>query len=488
MRYAWNIPMIRFGILHALGGSLLFISMMPFFLPFVIPNIWEEIAKPTKKKSLFGSSSKKQRQSPIIVDHHKEDERAVLRSIWKRATKSRSECDALSHHDHHTQNTNNNTRVKNDLPSGGVANAIKQWRKKHSRAATKNNRRAKATQYPVCKMPPPKLCHIKAFTVIIMAHNTDRFEKLTVALTNIFPKWQADGMLTEIILVWNSKRSELYTSSMNSTNIKSMLEWHIDPIHPFRIFYALEHGLTNNLLNRYHPLLAPKNDCLVYFDDDGPFYTTNKDLMKSGFELWKRNSNVQVGSYGRQLTFTSDRINTHLDRIQQRRMDVQAAGTAGIIRDNDATIEHDKFVPICEQDEAKYEGFSDFGASIILPTGSIIHRNYLCFIWHPAFEEMRQFVQDHITHPDDMMVTILIAQLSGQASLIYPRKEYHGKKSNRTISNSTASVHDDTTNHTQQSLDYNHRRLLWEMAHWFEYRQEAINAILRYFGSIPPLS
>ena len=117
--------MIRVGTLHALGGSLLFISMMPFFLPFVIPNIWEEIAKPTKKKSLFGSS-KKQQWSPIIADN-KEDERAVLRSIWKRATKSQSECDALSHHNHHTQNqnTNNNTRVKNDLPSGGVANAIK---------------------------------------------------------------------------------------------------------------------------------------------------------------------------------------------------------------------------------------------------------------------------------------------------------------------------------------------------------------------------
>ena len=82
--------MIRFGSLHALGGSLLFISMMPFFLPFVIPNIWEEIAKPTKKKSLFGSSSKKQQWSPIIVHYYKEDERTVLRSIWKRATKSRS--------------------------------------------------------------------------------------------------------------------------------------------------------------------------------------------------------------------------------------------------------------------------------------------------------------------------------------------------------------------------------------------------------------
>ena len=66
--------MIRFGSLHALGGSLLFISMMPFFLPFVIPNIWEEIAKPTKKRNhhlvVVGRSNNEKNVKSILLPNN----------------------------------------------------------------------------------------------------------------------------------------------------------------------------------------------------------------------------------------------------------------------------------------------------------------------------------------------------------------------------------------------------------------------------------
>jgi len=55
-----------------------------------------------------------------------------------------------------------------------------------------------------------------------------------------------------------------------------------------------------------------------------------------------------------------------------------------------------------------------------LPSGSIIHRNYLCFIWHPALEELRRYIREHHTHPDDQTVSAIISQLSGKVSSMLP--------------------------------------------------------------------
>jgi hypothetical protein len=51
--------------------------------------------------------------------------------------------------------------------------------------------------------------------------------------------------------------------------------------------------MGNNLLNRYHPSIQPQHEAIVYFDDDGPFH--REIAMDVGFELWKFNSDVQIG-------------------------------------------------------------------------------------------------------------------------------------------------------------------------------------------------
>ena len=70
---------------------------------------------------------------------------------------------------------------------------------------------------------------------------------------------------------------------------------------------------------------------------------------------------------------------------------IQAAGGA----DSSLPDGEVPFTPTCRERtgdiiEYNYFVFPQFGANMALPSGSIIHRNYLCFIWHPAFEELRQ--------------------------------------------------------------------------------------------------
>ena len=370
-----------------------------YYLPISIHDI--------QKQSKLESTLTKSKVSSYAS---KKDERSVLKSMLKRAEKSKSVCKVtISQHHRHVNNTLNDVQLK----PGGIVDAIREWIQ-HSTNE----------QHQVCHMPPAKSCNTKTLTIIIMAHNTDRFKKLGVALKEVFLKWKG---ATEIVLVWNAPRSDLLKKSTNSTDnsysvVKDMLQWNVNPTHPFRIFYSFEHGLTNNLLNRYHPLIAPRNEMLIYFDDDGPFYTTSKLIIKSGIELWKRNSNIQIGNYGRRVVFTDERITTQLETVLEKT--VQQAIT------DDMKQNKDNFVPFCRSDDnGEYEYMdkkADFGSHIILPTGSIIHQNYLCFIWHPAFKEARQFVSNHVTKPDDIFVSLLISHLSGRGPKLYPRKKYAG--------------------------------------------------------------
>ena len=415
------------------------------------------------------------------------NERTALRSVLKRAEWGKSECKSiLKSTDGHPSVTNLNHGAVNvslpTLPEAGVSNAIRNW----MNAARSDT--SKSSEH-VCNMPPSRSCHTDTFTIITMAHNTDRFEKLAIAFRKVFPRFIGIG-LTEIIFVWNAPRSDLEgaarTSSQNATKISikisraasNMPQWHSDPKNHFRIFFSLEEGLTNNVLNRYHPSIRPKNEACLYFDDDGPFYTTDDKLLRSGIELWKRNSDIQVGIYGRYLTFSSERINNRRRTTPKKGID-------------DNKLENNNFIPLClsaEQEKLTYnvDRVVEFGASIILPTGSIIHRNYLCLIWHPAFEELRQFVLNHTTAPDDMMVSILIAQFSRRGAKVYPTKKFVSKakaKLNEDKINQSVSA-----NNTSNSPPPNasHRRLLWERPHWFEYRADAINSILGYFGTLHP--
>ncbi|EJK76068.1 hypothetical protein THAOC_02189, partial [Thalassiosira oceanica] len=102
--------------------------------------------------------------------------------------------------------------------------------------------------------------------------------------------------LDEVIIVWNSPRETLNQAKddKEKSYARKLLDWDADPSHPLRIFFSLENGLANNLLNRYHPSIEPKNEVVMFFDDDGPFWS-RESMIDTGFELWKRNSDVQVG-------------------------------------------------------------------------------------------------------------------------------------------------------------------------------------------------
>jgi len=139
----------------------------------------------------------------------KKDESSVLKSMLKRAEKSKSVCKfAISQH-RHVNNTLNDVQLK----PGGIVDAIRQWI--HS-----------TNEHQVCQMPPTKSCNTKTYTIIIMAHNTDRFKKLGIALNDVFLKWKG---ATEIVLVWNAKRSDLLKKSTNTTD------------NSYSCFHAVQH-------------------------------------------------------------------------------------------------------------------------------------------------------------------------------------------------------------------------------------------------------
>ena len=203
---------------------------------------------------------------------------------------------------------------------------------------------------------------------------------------------------------------------------------------------------------------------LFAVDDDGPFYTLNTGLMAAGLELWKRNPRAQVGIYVRSVSLNvSD----------------------GLVKENS------RFSPYCGG-QITYNGgknFPQFGGTVVLPSGSIIHRNYLCFIYHPAFRELRHFVEGHRTHPDDMMVSLLIGHLSGKSPRLYARREYKTWMSDSTLNE------EDRGNATgvfqpmwPMKASLGHRRLMHETPNWFVHRTSAIRSLLSYFASIPPVS
>jgi hypothetical protein len=69
--------------------------------------------------------------------------------------------------------------------------------------------------------------------------------------------------------------------------------------------------------------------------------------------------------------------------------------------------------------EYNYQYFAYYDANMVLPLGTILHVNYLCYLWHPIFDSICQFVLDHPVHPDDMMVSMIVPQLSGYALVIF---------------------------------------------------------------------
>ncbi len=282
------------------------------------------------------------------------DERAAFESIIKRVRWTQEQCNDIPSDQRHT--VKKELKPATDLPmlpEGGVASALEKWLKENPQSDAKSGE-----DYPTCYMPPLKSCHVTTYTLIIMSHTTERLQAFMDPLSSMISTWPG---LTEVIIVWNSPRETL-TNVVNSQEdskekryATQLLEWDNGTSHPLRVFFSLENGLENNLLNRYHPKLKPKNEAVMYFDDDGPFWS-REAMVYGGFELWKRNSNVQVGGFPRNIRFLSNRMKGLEKTNLQASIDLVNRDVHGYDGES-----HPTFTPICRNvtgDHVEYNYFT----------------------------------------------------------------------------------------------------------------------------------
>lgn len=409
------------------------------------------------------------------------------------------------------------------LAEFGIMNALSEWIGKvegekntaGAAAAAQQQENGGEAAYPMCHLPPASSCQTKTYSVILMSHATDRLSKLKGGVVDLSNRDATE----EVILVWNSPRSLLESDSGGIG--QELLRWDEDPTNKLRIFFALENGLENNLLNRYHPSINPKSEAVMYFDDDGPFFDENA-MSKVGFELWRRNSDVQNAAFPRNLRVLSDRMK----EMQKQGVDLYLRSVLKVGKEGNIGDEEEvPFTPTCRERtgdiiEYNFFVFPQFGANMALPSGSIIHRNYLCFIWHPAFEELREYIREHPTHPDDQTVSAIISQLSGKPPRAFPRTIKKGQTEDKSslrggggegtagtkAANSTKrrrlsalevdyiddhdfleAAEDEQYQLSSQErlhVDQSHRRLLWQQKNWGPMREEAANSLIGYFGSL----
>jgi len=372
------------------------------------------------------------------------------------------------------------------LPSFGIVNAIE----KHFANPDKQHQ----DSWPVCQLPPENECQETQFSVVFMAYNPDRLGVTLNEIKKLLNPAAFQNLVHEIILVWNGERHV-----DESDTGKELLEF--TKHNPVRIVYPLKMGFPNDLMNRYHPdVVQPKTKALLYYDDDGPFYSYK--AIEGGFELWKRHSNAQIGAMSRQLNYSP--------RQEQQRREMLGAET------NKKAMASDKeFVSHCtnvdDQVDYDFHFFANYDANMVLPSGSMLHSNYLCYLWHPALSEVRQFVLDHPVHPDDMTVSMVVSQLAGRAPRVYSRRlnpqdkpvAATAKKRRRLLE---AEYDDDEAEeYEEEPVDWGvvpqselqRRRSLmfsicWDCGagmtemkqYWAELRTEAVNSLVRYFGSL----
>ncbi len=462
-----------------------------------------EETKPNVSEQPFTSSFS---SSSSLASSYRE-ERNVFQKMLERYQKEAKQCNDI--HSDGKQHPSSNKQKDFDtgvppLPNNGMSDVLKKW--------LLDGEDQNRGEYPMCELPPTKSCDVDKVSVVLMSHTLDD-PKRTRKLMNGIKSLAIRPETAEIILVWNSEKEKL-TSSTDYGSAKLLLGWDNDPSHPLRIFYSLENGLENNLLNRYHPMIQPKSNAIMYFDDDGPFF--EEGPMKAGFALWKYNSDVQIGSLTRNIRFTSERMDilqkaasdlaaehyrnnswqTHIhpydtDAVQRAMVKV----TNNDNNNNDPA--YPQFTPLCRKEsgdnvEYNFYIFPNYKAHMSLPSGSILHRNYLCFVWHPLFRDIRQYVLDHPTHPDDMTISTLVSHLSGKPLRTFPRQFKKKKRRILTDENElfaeSTTLKNDMQQHSESGLSHGTRRrkLLWQQKDWGKMREEAINSILGYFGSVNP--
>lgn len=221
--------------------------------------------------------------------------------------------------------------------------------------------------YPYqCKLPPENECQEDQFTVVFMAYNPDRLRKMMNQIKTLLTEFSK--IVAEVVIVWNGSRT------VEETTVGRQLIIMCSKLQ-VRISYPLKSGFPNDLLNRYHPRLNIKTKAIMYYDDDGPFYSYKAIL--GGFELWKRNSNAQIGAMARKLDLNrrqSDESNSILSNT---------LGGGGNDGKQQRPPDHDRyFVSHCATDSLhyNYNTFTNFHARMVLPSGSFLHST-ICVLY-----------------------------------------------------------------------------------------------------------
>jgi Glycosyl transferase family 64 domain len=315
------------------------------------------------------------------------------------------------------------------LPAFGIVAAIENYFSKphpppHANPAAPDDQYGQQN-YPQCHLPPLTECDETQLTVVFMAYNPDRLGITLAEIQRLLNPALYGTLVHEIVMVWNGERR-----IDESGDGVRLLQFARD--HPVRIAYPLQMGFPNDLMNRYHPsVVKPQTRALLYYDDDGPFYSPQ--AIRAGFELWKRHSRAQVGAMARQITYSDrqERVRRELVGTEGGPGDDSSSGGSGpakatIKTTSKAKPADDKFIPHCtnanDQVDYQFRFFANYDANMVLPSGSLLHASYLCYLWHPVLAEVRKFVLDHPVHPDDMTVSLVVSQLAGLAPRVYSRR------------------------------------------------------------------
>lgn len=372
------------------------------------------------------------------------------------------------------------------LHSFGVIETLEAWHQ-NPQPATHIANGATNTQ---CVVPPEQECDETQFSVIFMAYNPDRLTKLMRQIkTMLTPPYHT--IIREIILVWNGPRD--IGESSEGQQLLAYVTEHADHL---RVVYPLKMGLPNDLMNRYHPdVVQVKTKGILYYDDDGPFYSY--EAVLGGFELWKRNSNAQIGAMARVIDLGPRQAAEKKELLQNKLNDR-------------AFVSH---CPPSDDVEYNFRYFANFQANMVLPSGSLLHSNYLCFLWHPVFEPIRTYIRAHPVHPDDITVSMMVSQLAGRAPKVYSRRinletkeDQLAETARRKAAGQSIEGGGDgnriTTRKLQQEEQSTHRQhegrrkllfnINWDANHnmddnkekWAQLRSGAINSLVRFFGSI----
>jgi hypothetical protein len=175
----------------------------------------------------------------------------VFASLRNRALAQQQHCNSLGlsqTQDFRAQRLNNHTA---HLPQSGIIQAIDNYFKLNMNKALSTS----SYQYE-CRLPPETECEESQFTVIFMAYNPDRLEKLFHQIKKMLTDPNFRLLVAECLIVWNGERH------VDETELgKQLIEF--GKSHPVRISYPLKAGFPNDLMNRYHPRLQVKTKAIM---------------------------------------------------------------------------------------------------------------------------------------------------------------------------------------------------------------------------------